>query len=133
MESLSPRLLLGAALVVVPVVLFAWLVVAGRRRSAWLVNFNAFARSRSAFERHVGHTTITLALAILGSAFFAGLELLGVPVPSYFRYSSTFWMPLVISAIFSILFVGLFDVKTPTISEDWLDWKRDDETKESSG
>ena len=90
-------------------------------------------KSKSPLERTIANTAMTFACTTLVFTFFAGLQLLGVPVPAYFRYSPWFWLPMVGSAVFSIVFVALFDAKGPSISEDWLDWiVRDDGTKESS-
>ena len=126
-------MLLGAALVVVPVVGFIFYAIVGRRQAPWIVSFNALMKSKSPLERTIANTAMTFACTTLVFTFFAGLQLLGAPVPAYFRYSPWFWLPMVGSAVFSIVFVALFDAKGPTISEDWLDWKREDETKESSG
>ncbi len=126
-------MLLGAALVVLPVVGFIFYAIVGRRQSPWIVRFNALMKSKSPLERTIANTAMTFACTTLVFTFFAGLQLLGVPVPAYFRYSPWFWLPMVGSAVFSIVFVALFDAKGPSISEDWLDRiVRDDGTKESS-
>jgi hypothetical protein len=130
-EGITDRMLLGAALVVLPVALVVWFVIINRRQPQMFAGFRAFLKSKTAVERTIAHTMMTLLFAAICSTFAAGLQLLNVPVPAQFRYWPGFWMPIVASAIGSIAFVALFDVKAPKISEDWLDWKRDDETKGS--
>jgi hypothetical protein len=126
-------MLLGAALVVVPVVGFIFYAIVGRRQSPWIVSFNALMKSKSPLERTIANIAVTFMMTTLFFTFFAGLQLLGVPVPAPFRYSPWFWLPMVGSAVFTIAFGALFDAKGSSISEDWLDRIiQDDGTKESS-
>ena len=124
-------MLLGAALVVCrSLFIFYESSAGGNRRGS---SGSTLYEVQVAVERTIANTAMTFACTTLVFTFFAGLQLLGAPVPAYFRYSPWFWLPMVGSAVFSIVFVALFDAKGPTISEDRLDWKRDDETKESPG
>ena len=85
-------------------------------------------KSKSPLERTIGNTAMTFVCTTLVFTFFAGLSA-RCTRPLVLHYVTLFWMPMVGSAVFSICFIALFDVKGPTISEDWLDWKRDEETK----